>query len=305
MDNHKEHNHHHHHHEHDVSSMNRKSLFLVILFNLIITIAEIIGGLISGSLSLVSDAIHNLSDTASLILSYVSIKIAERPKSKTKTYGYKRANILAAFTNSAVLIGIATFLIVEAAGRFFNPQHINGNTVIIVAIIGLLGNFLSALFLKKGSKESINIKSSYLHMMSDAFSSLAVLASGILIKYFHVYWLDPILTVFINAIIIKASYEILKESIEILMQGTEINIDEMQSQITKITGIKGIHHIHVWSLDENNIMLEAHILVQDMLISETKEISDEIEHILKEHFNINHIIIKFESVECTDDNCLI
>lgn len=305
------HNHHddhgHNHHHHDVSAMNRGRLFIVIIFNFIIAFTEVIGGVISGSLSLISDAIHNLSDTASLILSYISIKISEKPKSKTKTYGYKRANILSAFINSASLIGISIFLVIEALRKFVTPQHINGNTVIIVAIIGLLGNSFSVLFLKKSAKDNINIKSSYLHMLSDALSSVAVVIAGIIIKYFAIYWIDPILTILINVVILKSSYAVLKESIDILMQGTpiDINIEEMEKDLLNIEGIKGVHHIHIWRLDENNNVFEGHIQVQDMLISESKTISDRVQHILMEHFNINHIVIQFESVNCKENTCTL
>lgn len=306
-DNHVSHEHGHNHHNQDVSSMNKGRLVTVIIFNFIISFAEVIGGIISGSLSLISDAIHNLSDTASLILSYISIKISEKPKSKTKTYGYKRANILSAFINSASLIGISIVLVVEAIRKFVTPQHINGNTVIIVAIIGLLGNSFSALFLKQGSKSSINIKSSYLHMLSDALSSVAVIIAGIVIKYFTIYWVDPILTIFINIVILKSSYGVLKESIDILMQGTpiDINIVAMEKDLLNIEGIKDVHHIHVWRLDENNNVFEGHIQVQDMLISESKPISDRVQHILMEHFHITHIVIQFESINCSQDDCKI
>jgi cobalt-zinc-cadmium efflux system protein len=191
--------------------------------------------------------------------------------------------------------------------KFTNPQKIEGNVVIIVAVIGLFGNLFSVLLLKKGSKENINIKSSYLHMVSDALSSVAVIIAGVVIKYLSIYWIDPVLTVFINIIIVKSSYEILKESINILMQGTPLNIDidEINNELSKIGEIKGIHHIHVWRLDENNNVLEGHVQVQDMLISESSKINNEIEHILKEHFDINHTVIQFESINCQGDICQI
>jgi cobalt-zinc-cadmium efflux system protein len=194
---------------------------------------------------------------------------------------------LSAFINSASLIGISIFLAVEAVRRFANPQHINGNTVIIVAVIGLLGNLFSVLFLKKSSEDNINIKSSYLHMLSDALSSVAVIAAGIIIKYFSIYWIDPVFTILINIVIVRSSYEVLKESIDILMQGTPVNmdIDELKGELLRIEEIKGVHHIHVWRLDENSTVLEGHVQIQDMHVSETKTISDKIEHILKEHFD--------------------
>jgi cobalt-zinc-cadmium efflux system protein len=302
-----EHEHNGHTHHHDISSVNKGRLLFVIAFNFIIALAEVVGGILSGSLSLISDAIHNLSDTASIILSYASIKISEKPKNKTKTYGYKRANILSAFINSASLIGIAVFLVVEAIKRFANPTPIVGNIVIIVAIIGLLGNLFSVLLLKKGANENINIKSSYLHLISDALSSVAVIASGIVIKYAGLYWVDPILTIFINIVIIKSSYSILKESINILMQSTpvDIDIDDINSKLQSIAEVKGTHHIHVWRLDENNIVFEGHVQIDDMLISKSLTVSDNIQHLLEEHFKINHAIIQFESANCQDGVCKI
>lgn len=297
----------HHHHHHDVSSMNKGRLFFTIIFNLIIALAEVIGGIISGSLSLISDALHNLSDTVSIVLSYISIRIAEKPKSKTKTYGYKRANILSAFINSASLIGISIFLAIEAIRKFTNPKQVNGDIVIIVAIVGLLGNLFSVLLLKKGAKENINIKSSYLHMVSDALSSVAVIIAGIIIKYFSIYWIDPVLTILINIVILKSSYEVLKESINILMQGTPLNIDidEIIEELLKVEKIMGVHHVHVWRLDENNTVLEGHIEVEDMLISQSKIIADRIEHVLGEYFGINHCVVQFETINCHDATCKI
>lgn len=291
-----DHGHEHaHNHHHDVSKMNISKLFFVIVFNLIITLAELIGGLLSGSLSLLSDALHNLSDTAAILLSYVSMRIASRPISKERTYGHNRANILSAFVNASVLLGISGYLFIEAFKKFINPSPIEGNTVVIVAVIGLLGNLFSVLLLRKGSKNNINMKSSYLHLLSDTFSSVAVIISGILIKYTNIFWIDPILTVFINILIIKSSYAILKESIQILMEGTPegMDIEEVIKELKKINEIKAINHIHIWRLDENNINLEAHIQTDDMLISETQKIYNKINLHLHEHFDINHTIIQF------------
>lgn len=307
MEKHNEVIYHTHHHHHDSLPNNKKNLVIVIMFNLIITLTEIIGGIFSGSLSLISDALHNLSDTGTLILSYISIKISEKPKNKINTYGYKRANILSAFINAVSLICISIFLIIEALKKLTKLQHINGNVVIIVAIIGLLGNLFSTIMLKKGSKDSINIKSSYLHMLGDTLSSAVVIVAGIIIKYLSIYWIDPILTVLISILIIKSGFDILKESISILMQETPVNIDidKVKAELLKIDEIKDVHHIHIWKLDENNIILEGHIQIQDMLISESEIIKNSIENILKEHFNISHSVIQFEDIKCDNSICKI
>lgn len=296
---------HDHNHHHDISNMSGIKLFLVIILNLIITLAEVVGGIISGSLSLVSDALHNLSDTAAIAMSYFSIRVSSKPKNKTKTYGYKRANILSAFINSAALLGISIYLFIEAFKKFIEPTTVQGNTVIIVAIIGLLGNLFSVLLLNKGSKENINLKSSYLHLLSDTLSSLVVIISGLLIKYFNAYWTDPIFTIIINLMILRSSYSVLKESIDILMQGTPtgIDIDTVSNDLLNIPLIQDVHHIHVWRLDDQTINLESHIRINDMYVSETKNIYNDIVLLLHEKYNINHCVIQFETEICDFKHC--
>lgn len=307
MENHHEKNNqnHHHHHSEEVATANKSRLIFVILLNLLIALAEVLGGIFSGSLSLTSDALHNASDTVSIVLSYVSLRVSEKPKSKTNTYGYKRANILSAFVNSAALIGISLFLVIEAIRKFFEPQKVNGNAVIIVAVIGLLGNLFSTLLLKKGSESSLNIKSSFLHMLSDTLSSVAVIIAGIVIKFFAVYWIDPVLTILLNIVIVKSSFSVLKESISILMQSAPVNVnmDELEKELLTFDEIKGVHHLHVWELDENTILLESHVQVQDMLLSSTKEISEKVEKALHDRFEISHIVLQFESDDCSNESC--
>lgn len=292
-----------HLHNHGLS-LGKGRLIFVIIFNLVITVAEIIGGLLSGSLALMSDAVHNLGDTVSIAFSYLSIRISEKPKSSKKTYGYGRANILAAFVNAAALIGISIFLLYESISRFLNPTEVSGNVVIIVAVIGLFGNLFSILVLRRNSKESINIRSSYLHLMSDTLSSVAVIVSGILIRFASVYWIDPLMTVLISVFIFRSSFNIISQSVNILMQGTppQIDIEAVGSEIMGIPKVKNSHHIHVWRLDEKNIILEGHVLVADMPVSETGPIHNAIVHMLGEKFGINHAVIQFESVDCTTPN---
>jgi cobalt-zinc-cadmium efflux system protein len=304
----RQHNHDHEQvHEHDVSHLSKGKLLLVIFFNLAISAAEVVGGLVSGSLSLVSDALHNLSDSVAIIFSYVSIRISEKPKNKTKTYGYARANILAAFVNAAALIGISVFMMVEAVRRFVNPAHVTGDLVIVVAAVGLLGNLFSVLVLRKSSKENMNIKSSYLHLLSDTLSSVAVLVSGFLIKFASAYWLDPILTLVINLVILRSGFLVLRESIDILMQGTPagVDIDRLVQRLREIPGVRDAHHIHIWRLDEKNTILEAHVRLEDMPVSKAADIGGEISEVLEHEFDIGHANIQFESDACSVENCPI
>ncbi len=288
-----------HGHSHDVSNVKGINLAIVALLNFIITAAELVGGILAGSLSLISDSLHNFSDGISVIISYLAIKIARKENDSKRTFGYKRATILAALINSSVLIAISIFLFKEAFVKFVNPEVINGSLVIWVALIGLVANIAGVLLLQKGSKGSMNIKSSYLHLLSDALSSVGVVIGGILIYYFKIYWVDPLLTVLIALYVLKESYEIVKEAIQILMQGIPENLDveEVVKDLEKVGAVENVHHVHVWSLDESNINFEAHVNIKDMLVSETNNILSEIEHELS-HYGINHVTIQFEYKGC-------
>lgn len=290
-----------HDHHHDVTGISGKRIFIVVMLNFIITIAEVVGGVVSGSLSLISDALHNFSDGVSFVISYFAIKIAEKNKDKKRTYGYKRSTILAALVNSSVLIIISLFLFKEAYGKFISPQEIRGGIVIWVALIGLIANFVGMILLKKSSDGDMNLKSSYLHLLSDTLSSVGVIIAGILIYFFKIYWVDPVLTILIGLYIIKESIEIIKKAIQILMQAVpdHIEIDEIVDELHKIKNVVRVHHVHAWCLDENNINFEAHVNIEDMLVSETKELLKEIEMELKEH-GITHATIQFEFQGCED-----
>lgn len=303
MDEHKHEEHNHgHNHSHSHSEIKGVRLVSVMLLNFLITAAEIVGGIYSGSLSLISDALHNFSDGLAIIISYYAMRISGRQNDIKRTFGYRRASIMAALLNSSVLIGISVFLFKEAYVKFVNPQTINGSMIIWVALISLVANALGVILLEKGSHGDMNIKSTYIHLLSDVLSSVGVVIGGVLILFFKIYWVDPLLTVLISIYILKESLSILKEAINILMQGTPENVDinKVAEDLKKIDGVEDVHHIHVWSLDENNINFEAHVNVRDMLVSETKKITENFEHILNEHHGINHITLQFEYKCCGD-----
>jgi len=299
-----EHNHHHHHH----GEVSGKKLLFTIVLNLIITIAEIVGGLLSGSLALLSDAVHNLSDTVSLALSAVAIKFAGKKPTKSFTFGYKRAEIMAAAFNSGSMLVIILFLIKEAVERFFNPYPIEESLMITVAVIGLAANLFSVLLLFKDSNKSLNIKSAYLHLMGDTLSSVAVVLGGIVIYFTGITWLDPLLTIFIALYILKETLHAFKESFMILMQSVppDIDISEVKKKIEEQPEIENIHHIHVWNLDEKNVMLEAHAtLCTDISVSETENIMANIKKTVHGSFGIEHVTLQFEySGNChKDETC--
>lgn len=290
---------HGHTHSHAAPASSGRLLATMIL-NFIITAAEIIGGLFSGSLSLISDALHNFSDGISVIISYVAIKLRSKKKSYRHTFGLKRAEIFAAVINSSVLVVISFYLFYASAKRLIAPQHVEGSLMTIVALIGLAANIAGTLLLLRDSKKSLNIKSTYLHLLSDAVSSFAVVLGGIAIYYWQVYWIDPILTILIGLYILKESYEILVQAVHILMEGAPpgISLQEIQNTVESLPGVDDIHHIHLWTVGENDIHLEAHLNVKDMMISDSDVLRKKIEALLHESFGVNHITLQFECDQC-------
>ncbi len=286
----------HHHHHHD--QLAGRNLLISIVINLVITIAQAIGGFISGSLSLLSDALHNFSDIISLLISYIANKMVGKNADFSKTFGYKRAEIIAAFVNAGILIVIAVYLIKESIFRFFEPPEPVGTGLVIwLAIFAIAGNGISALLLYKGSKTNINIKSSYLHLFTDMLTSVAVLIGGLLMKFFEIYWVDSLLTLIIGGYLIYTGIILLKSAFNVLMlfSPDDIEIDELVQRISTIDGIKNMHHIHIWQLNEHEIHLEAHIdFHRDIHLSEFDCILEQIEKVVYKEFNINHVNIQPE-----------
>lgn len=293
------HSHDHHHH----SLPTGARLLITIFLNFLITIIEVIGGLISGSLSLLSDALHNFSDGVSVILSYIALLLSRKENTPKKTFGYKRAEVLAAFLNSLVLIVISIYLFKEAADRFINPTEIDSSVMILVALVGLLANTASVFLLHRDSKENLNIKSAYFHLLSDALSSLGVVIGGIFIWLFDVYWIDPLLTIIIGIYILRESYLILKQSVNILIQATPVNIDfhSVIERVRTIPEVRNIHHVHIWQLNDKQIHLEGHLEIRsDLRVCDADEIRLQVEHLLNQEFEISHVTLQVESDTCTD-----
>lgn len=286
-----------HSHSHSKKNVKDRNLLISIFLNVLITVAQVIGGFFSGSLSLLSDALHNLSDVISLIITYAASKLAKRKASITKTFGYKRAEILAAFINASTLVIVAVLLIIEAYHRFLSPHVIESEIVIWLSLIAIFGNGFSVLLLKKDSKNNINIKSAYLHLFTDMMASVAVLAGGLLMKFYEVYWVDSVLTFLIAIYLIWVGYDLLKTSTKILMLFTpqQINIKSVIREVHKIPKVNKLHHVHVWGLNDDEIHLEAHLdISENISLTEFDEILHLIENILHDKFKINHVTIQPE-----------
>src|SRR5450759_284830 len=289
---------------HKHGAVNEKNLFITILLNIGITIAQVIGGLVSGSMALLSDAAHNFSDVLSLIVSFVAEKLSGRERTLRQTYGYKRAGICAAGINAATLLIIATILVWEAVYRLIHPLPIAGLVVIYLAALGIVLNGLSVVLIKRDSEGSMNMRSAYLHLFTDMMTSIAVLVGGFAIKYLEWYWIDGVLSIGIAIYLVFGSWSIFYESIRIFMQFTpsHINIEEIALQMSSLQGVKNMHHVHVWQLDDHEMMLEAHIdLDEDYSISRFEVILEQVDKLLEpygiHHFNIQPELFRSDQKE--------
>lgn len=278
----------------------KRRMIISFALNMGIALVEIIGGIVSRSLALFSDSLHNFSDSMSILTSYIAIKIGEREKNEKYTFGYKRAEILVAFVNSEILVGVALFLIVEAYKRFKTPEPINGPLMFSVALIGFLANLISVLLLHEHSHENINVRSAYLHLLSDTLSSVAVVLGGIAIIKWNAIWVDPLLSALISIYILREAYEILKESVEVLMEASpNLDFNEIKREIESIPGVKNAHHFHAWRVGEKEVHFECHVEVNDMLISEAQQIIDVIAERLR-RFGITHVTVQLEAGRCKE-----
>ncbi len=297
----------HHCHQHSVENGKEGRLIISIVLNFIITAVQVVGGMVSGSLALLSDALHNFSDAISLVVSYIAVRLSKRVNTETNTFGYKRAEILAALFNAATLIIVSFFLFKEAAHRFSNPASVDSILMIVVAGVGLAANVGSAILLKNDAHDDMNMRSAYFHLFSDALSSVAVMAGGLCILLFRAYWIDPVLTILIGLYVLKGGFDLIGESVHILMQNTPKGVDvkAIQNAIDQVDGVKGIHHVHVWAVTELDIHFEAHVnLKKDLRLSESGVVKDQIEALLKSSFKIGHATLQFEYEGCPEDGLI-
>lgn len=294
---HHSHGHGNSHHGHSHGNLTGTKLALTIVINILITAAQIAGGIASGSLALVSDALHNFSDVMALIISYIAEKLSGRKFSAKKTFGYKRGVILAAMVNAAALIGIGGYLIFSAVERFIHPEVIDSIWVIGLALFSIFGNGVSVLLLKGEAADSLNIKSAYLHLLTDVMTSVAVLLGGLVMSVYQIYWLDSVLSILIALYLIHASWGILMETLRVVMQFAPAHLDirEIEKTILSSPEMHGVHHVHLWQLDDKTINLEAHLhFKEDISLSETNQVIKKINLRLQEKFGINHTIFQSE-----------
>ncbi|MEK3765724.1 MULTISPECIES: cation diffusion facilitator family transporter [unclassified Solibacillus] len=287
---------HHHHHSH---STNKKVLFISFLIITSFMIVEAIGGFLTNSLALLSDAGHMLSDAVSLGIALLAIILAERVANGSKTFGYKRIEILAATLNGLTLIVIALFIFYEAIQRFLNPPEVASIGMLIISSIGLAVNILVAWIMLRGAdtKENLNMRGAYLHVISDMFGSIGAIVAALLILFFGWGWADPLASIFVAALVIRSGYHLTKASLHILMEGTpsDINVEDIIHTIEQHNEIKAIHDLHIWTITSGLNAMSCHVVVNENLtIKESEQLLDKIEHDLL-HQNIHHVTIQVET----------
>jgi cobalt-zinc-cadmium efflux system protein len=295
---------HNHSHSHDHSHGHDGKLSFAVFINILLSVVQVIGGLVSGSLSLIADALHNLSDAGAILIAIIARKIARKPADSNMTYGFKRAEIIGALINSTTLIIIGFYLIYEAISKYFNPEPIDGWIVVWIATVALVIDSVTTwLTYRSGVKNNLNLKAVFIHNMSDAFASIIVIVAGTLIILYQWYFVDIIATVGISIYVIYHGLSLAKQTIKILMQAVpdEIDIDELCSVIESLTGVKKVNHIHVWQLDDNQKFLEAHVTLE---IDKIENGVVQIKKILVNQYGINHSTIeRYTDNQESLDNC--
>jgi cobalt-zinc-cadmium efflux system protein len=301
-------NEHHHDHHHAEPLTNVNAAFIVgITLNFLFVIIEVIVGLFIHSLSLLSDAGHNLADVGALALSLLAFRLLKVKSNENYTYGYRKTSILVALFNAMVLLVSIGAIVYEAAHRFLNPEPIPGTTIAWVAGIGIIINTVTALMFLRNKEKDLNQKSAYLHLMSDAVVSLGLVIGGIIIFYTNWFWIDSVLSIVIAVVILLSTWRLLKDSLRLSLDGVpkNIQVDDIKATAIKVTGVIDLHHIHIWAISTTENALTAHLVLQQ---DTTTEQEQKIKHKLKhefEHKNIHHITLETEreNEHCETEVC--
>ena len=288
--------HHHHHGPVELTNVNR-AFIVGISLNFIFVLIEVFVGLYIHSLSLLSDAGHNLADVGALALSLLAFRLLKVKSNDKYTYGYRKTSILTALFNSVILLVSVGAIAYEAIHRLLNPEPLPGYTIAIVAGIGIAINSFTAILFLKDKEKDINIKSAYLHLMSDALVSLGLVIAGIIIHYTNWYWLDPVFSIIIVIIILMGTWRLLKHSLRLSLDGVPPNVDlqEVKNKALKVKGVVEIHHIHIWAISTTENALTAHVVVADnQSMREIESIKKQLKHEFQ-HQNIHHVTLETET----------
>jgi len=295
-----------HHHHHAEPLTNISNAFIIgISLNFIFVVIEAVAGLYVHSLSLLSDAGHNLADVAALALSLLAFKLAKAKPTEEYTYGYSKTTILVALFNAVVLLVSIGAIAYEAAHRFLSPEPIPGKIIAIVAAIGILINATTALLFFREKEKDLNIKSAYLHLLSDAIVSLGIVIGGIIIVYTDFFWIDAALSLVIVLVILYNTWSLLKQSLRLSLDAVpeNITVEKVKLAAERVKGVKNIHHIHLWAISTTRNALTAHLVVdKSYSLSQIEKIKHEVKHILQD-LNIQHATLEVEPENYEGDDC--
>jgi len=302
-----DHSHHHHHHDHTPKLDHLNTAFIVgIILNSAFVVIEVIAGLATHSLSLLTDAGHNLSDVAGLALALLAFKLTKVNSSNKYTYGYKRSTIIVSFFNALILFVAVGFIGYEAIIRFMNPEVIAGGTMAWVALIGIGINAFTAWLFVKDKDTDLNVKGAYLHMAIDAVVSFGVVVSGVIIYFTHLYWIDSAVSLIIAIVILKGTWSLLKDSLRLEMDGVpkEMNLEKIKTELLKGKGVIDVHHMHVWALSTTENALTAHLVIDPAFLASFDSIKHDLRHRL-EHMDISHSTFEpeFSDEDCKHQDC--
>jgi len=281
-------------HNHPTTS---KNLVWSISINVIIVITEVIFGIVARSMALISEALHNFTDIGSMTLSWWGEKVSTRPNTSQKTFGYKRAEVIISFINSGVLLGVSGWVLVESVIRIFHPEQVAGFTMLIVAIISLVGNGIATYLLQAGASKNLNLKSAWLHSMQDALFSLGVVIAAIIIYYTNWNWIDPAVSIAVSIFLLKEVYEILSESVNMLLDSVpeDLDFEEIKKVLADFDGVISVNDLHIWQTGSNDRFLSTHMIINEMGKLERIKILAKIITLLKEKYNIHHPTIQMVS----------
>jgi len=282
------------HSDSDARLSAQRYMLVVLAITAGIMIAEIIGGLLANSLALLSDAGHMLTDILALGLSLAAMRFARKPATLTKTFGFYRLEILAAFLNGVLLLGISLYIFNEAYHRLMDPGEIKGVFMLVVAATGLVANGVGIAILRRSRFRNLNVRSVLFHLMGDTISSAGIIIGGILIIYTGWYIVDPLIGILIGVLILRGAYSLVRESVDILLEATpkEIDTETLISDLVGIEEVKEVHHVHLWTITSGIYAMSAHVVVDDCLISKSTQVLNAIKRVLHDRYNMEHITNK-------------
>ncbi|MDH3578150.1 MAG: cation diffusion facilitator family transporter [Gammaproteobacteria bacterium] len=289
-------------HRHATNESNQRRVMIALVLTGTFMLVEIVGGIISGSLALLADAGHMLTDTMALSLAAMAFHVSKRPPGRNLTYGYQRFQILAAFVNGLSLLAVVGWILFEAVSRFFSPRDVLGETMLVVAAAGLVINLVSFAVLHTGDKENLNIRGAALHVAGDLLGSIAAIVAAVIIIYTGWTPIDPILSVAVAALILKSAWSLVKRSAHILLEGAPewLDVEAMQERIVaRVSGVGEIHHVHIWGLTPQQLMLTMHVSLDGPVESQSGVIRD-VKTFLQEEYGIGHSTIEVEIDGCAD-----